>query len=530
MGDSSSRRGWWITGGVAAGAVLGAGAFAGWQMGERPSIAAVTPAPGDAVASPAPSLSVELRNAGRLGDLAVTVDGRDVTGTVRGARDRLLIPTSGLREGTHRVEVSFRSGNLFARTVSRSWEFDVDTRAPRMRVAAPAEGSLSKRRRVTFRGVAEPGARVAVAWKGGDRSGVARPDGRFALTARLPEGLVATTVSARDRAGNTTQVQSEVVVDTLAPTLSVSQPRTGTTLSQTDEPLIRGVVGRDDPGVLIYGATVNRRQAVALPGAAGVRATTGGLQEVSSTTTPLEIQGRAFQLAVGTLPQGLNTVDVWVKDRAGNLARKRLRLMVDSSEEFGALDMVQGARGDDARALNRRLKQSGVLRGAVTATFGPRTRGALLRYQRSRKLKATGMLDAKTRESMVGRIVVDLSEYSLRLYRDGRVVKRYRVAVGAPGFPTPTGDYTVVDKQVDPSWFPPDSPWAAGLGPIPPGPGNPLGTRWIGTSAPAIGIHGTYASSSIGTAASHGCIRMNIKDVEELYEYVSLGMPVRFQA
>ncbi|HWH14877.1 MAG TPA: L,D-transpeptidase family protein [Miltoncostaeaceae bacterium] len=529
MGSSDSRRGWWITGGVAGAAVLGAGAFVGWQAMERPAIDTVSPPPGAAVASDGPQVSVALRNADRLGDLTVRLDGRDVTHRVRGARDRLLIPAAGLRDGTHRVEVAFRTGNLFARTLSREWEFEVDTRAPRMRVAAPAEGTLSKKRRVTFRGTAEPGARVAVAWKGGDRAGVAGPDGRFALTARLPEGLVATTVSARDRAGNTTQVPGEVMVDTVAPTLTLAQPRSGSTITQTDAPLVRGVIGRDDPGVLVYGATVNGRQAVALPGAAGVRASSG-LQEVSATTTALDVRGRRFQLAVGTLPQGLSTVDVWVKDRAGNVAKRRLRLMVDSSEEFGALDMVQGARGEDARALNRRLKQAGVLKGRVGATFGPRTRAALLRYQRSRKLRPTGMLDAKTRESMVGRIVVDLSEFTLRLYRDGRVVKRYRVAVGAPAFPTPTGDFTVVDKQTDPAWFPPDSPWAAGLGPIPPGPGNPLGTRWIGTSAPAIGIHGTYAPSSIGTAASHGCIRMHIRDVEELYEYVSIGMPVRLQA
>ena len=65
-----------------------------------------------------------------------------------------------------------------------------------------------------------------------------------------------------------------------------------------------------------------------------------------------------------------------------------------------------------------------------------------------------------------------------------------------------------------------------GLGPIPPGNGNPLGTRWIGTSAPAIGIHGTYADYSIGSAASHGCLRMLIPEVEELYEDVAVGMPV----
>ena len=84
----------------------------------------------------------------------------------------------------------------------------------------------------------------------------------------------------------------------------------------------------------------------------------------------------------------------------------------------------------------------------------------------------------------------------------------------------------MVQKQVDPTWLPPNSPWAKGLGPIPPGPGNPLGTRWIGTSAPAVGIHGTPADYSIGTAASHGCIRMHIPDVEKLYDQVEVGTEV----
>lgn len=528
MAQTDSRRGWWITGGVTAIAVAGAGGFVGWQALERPAIGEISPAPGGAVASPRPQLVVRVDNTDRLGDLAVSVDGRDVSGSVRGARGTILIPTRGLGEGTHRVAVRFRTGNLFARTVSRSWQFDVDTKAPRVAVAAPAQGALSKKRRVTFRGTAEPGARVAVAWEGGDREGVAAADGTFSLTARLPEGLVTTTVSARDRAGNSAQVQGEVMVDTVAPTLSVSAPGRRETLTQTDQPLVRGRVGRDDPGLLVYGATVNDRQVVSLPGAAGVTAS-DGTSEVAATTTPLQIQGRAFQLAVGTLPQGMNTVEMWVKDRAGNVARRRLRLLVDSSEEFGSLDMVQGARGQDAKALNTRLKQAGVLKGAATATFGPRTRGALLRYQRRRRIPATGTFDQRTRQAMVGRIVVDLSERRLRLYRDGRVAATYRVAVGMPGYETPTGDYRVVQKQVDPAWLPPDSPWAAGLGPIPPGPGNPLGTRWIGTSAPAVGIHGTYAVSSIGTAASHGCIRMRIKDVEALYEKVSIGMPVRFK-
>jgi lipoprotein-anchoring transpeptidase ErfK/SrfK len=85
----------------------------------------------------------------------------------------------------------------------------------------------------------------------------------------------------------------------------------------------------------------------------------------------------------------------------------------------------------------------------------------------------------------------------------------------------------VVNMQRNPTWTPPDSRWAAGLGPVPPGPGNPLGTRWIGISSPGIGIHGTPADSSIGTRASHGCIRMHIPDVERVFSMVSVGTTVR---
>ncbi len=127
----------------------------------------------------------------------------------------------------------------------------------------------------------------------------------------------------------------------------------------------------------------------------------------------------------------------------------------------------------------------------------------------------------------VGNVVVIVRrEFKLRLYRGETRIRTYPIAVGQPAYPTPTGNYAVIVKQMHPTWFPPDSPWAAGLGPVPPGVGNPLGTRWIGTSAPAIGMHGTPVASSIGTAASHGCIRMYMADVENLYPRVQIGTPV----
>jgi lipoprotein-anchoring transpeptidase ErfK/SrfK len=125
-------------------------------------------------------------------------------------------------------------------------------------------------------------------------------------------------------------------------------------------------------------------------------------------------------------------------------------------------------------------------------------------------------------------IVVDISDNTLQLYDGLKVVKAYSVATGAPGFPTPTGTFQIINKVENPTWTNPDpTGWGAGEPAfIPAGPGNPLGTRAMYLNAPGIRIHGTYSSSSIGSAASHGCIRMLISDSEQLYPLVPVGTPV----
>jgi lipoprotein-anchoring transpeptidase ErfK/SrfK len=123
-------------------------------------------------------------------------------------------------------------------------------------------------------------------------------------------------------------------------------------------------------------------------------------------------------------------------------------------------------------------------------------------------------------------VVIERSENRLLLYKGKRKPSKLGVATGQPIYPTPLGQFTIVDKQLNPWWYPPNSDWAAGMSPIPPGPGNPLGTRWMGLSTPGVGIHGTPDAASIGYSASHGCIRMRIPDAEWLYERVSVGTPV----
>jgi lipoprotein-anchoring transpeptidase ErfK/SrfK len=125
-------------------------------------------------------------------------------------------------------------------------------------------------------------------------------------------------------------------------------------------------------------------------------------------------------------------------------------------------------------------------------------------------------------------IVVDLSENRLYLYDGFKVVKEFPVATAAAGYTTPVGTWQIVNKAENPTWYnPAPDGWGAGEPlVIPPGPGNPLGTRALYLNAPGIRIHGSYADSSIGTYASHGCIRMHISDSEVLYPLIPIGTKV----
>jgi lipoprotein-anchoring transpeptidase ErfK/SrfK len=142
---------------------------------------------------------------------------------------------------------------------------------------------------------------------------------------------------------------------------------------------------------------------------------------------------------------------------------------------------------------------------------------------------ATKPVEAKvTAENLGKTIEVNLSTNRLTFYEGLKVRKVYPVATGQPSFPTPQGSWQVVYKRINPTWTnPAKDGWGADMpASIPPGPGNPLGTRAMSLNASGILIHGTYASGSIGHYASHGCIRMLLSDVEALYPQVPMGTPV----
>jgi L,D-transpeptidase ErfK/SrfK len=119
-------------------------------------------------------------------------------------------------------------------------------------------------------------------------------------------------------------------------------------------------------------------------------------------------------------------------------------------------------------------------------------------------------------ESATRRLIVSIPDRKIVLMEVGQVVKVYPIAVGKKSTPSPHGNFRIVSRVVKPTWYQPGKL-------VGPGPGNPLGTRWMGLGYKGYGIHGTNLPNSIGKAASHGCIRMRNQDVEELFELVRVG-------
>src|SRR4051794_34842488 len=145
-------------------------------------------------------------------------------------------------------------------------------------------------------------------------------------------------------------------------------------------------------------------------------------------------------------------------------------------------------------------------------------RGTQMHIVKMAAIVMTGAMEAFSQES-ARKLIVSIPDRKIALVENGIVLKVYPVAVGKPSTPSPTGTFQVASRIPHPTWY--------GHGQIVgPGPANPLGTRWIGLSERGYGIHGTNVQSSVGKAASHGCIRMKKADIEELFQLVKIGDPV----
>jgi lipoprotein-anchoring transpeptidase ErfK/SrfK len=250
----------------------------------------------------------------------------------------------------------------------------------------------------------------------------------------------------------------------------------------------------------------------------------GAVQEALARSRRGNVLSRAARdLTGGELDAGLTPEVTYSQTAVG-------RFVAEVERQVGR--PARDARVEPSAARLRRVPgrdglavRAGALRRMVAA--------ALRSQQRARSFAApTAVLRPRvTIEQLAARypyfITVDRTNFRLRLFKRLRRVKTYVIAVGRVGFETPEGVYRIQNKAVNPAWSVPDRPWAGALAGkvIPPGPDNPIKSRWMGIYDGA-GIHGTDDTASLGTAASRGCIRMSIPEVEALYDRVPVGTPV----
>jgi lipoprotein-anchoring transpeptidase ErfK/SrfK len=203
--------------------------------------------------------------------------------------------------------------------------------------------------------------------------------------------------------------------------------------------------------------------------------------------------------------------------------------------------VVERTVADLARRVSRPVQDASLSFDGGRLLVVPDRTGRTLDVAAARNLVTTALSDdvqsvqlpvnvtyAEHRTSDFARvIVVHGGSNVLDFYENGALSKSYPVATGQPAYPTPMGQYFVIGKEVNPVWINPHSSWSVGMPEyVPAGPDNPLGTRAMQLDADGIYIHGTPEDDSIGSHASHGCIRMHMSDAEDLFTRVRVGTPV----
>jgi lipoprotein-anchoring transpeptidase ErfK/SrfK len=217
--------------------------------------------------------------------------------------------------------------------------------------------------------------------------------------------------------------------------------------------------------------------------------------------------------AGAAVPLGVSIRGRAVRQLVESLAKKYSRAPIDSKLLLRQLKPYI-TEGQPGKTLDPKASVAAIL----TALRENRRTGIELPY--------VDVPQTITRKTFGSVVVIRRGSNRLFLYRGMKPWRTFVVATGQSVYPTPLGRFQIVVKWENPWWYPPASPWAKGAKPIPPGPGNPLGTRWMGLSTPGVGIHGTPDSASLGYSASHGCIRMYIPQAEWLFDHVDVGTTV----
>ena len=438
--------------------------------------------------------------------LEYQIDGKDITGDVKYKDSRAVIDLSDLSQGNHVLWIGFKHdyNPLTIKSISLCRKFNVDTISPEITLNSP-DTRLIRRKDLYVLGKTEPNTKYRILVN--NKSFVGRSDGKGNFYEKVEMGNETNSLKifTVDKSGNRAEISKEFVLDSTPPHIQIAE------LSENRE--------------TVFNKNEVSLKAEAFDTGSGVR---DCYFEFDKQRQKGEFDKETGNIALNlkNLDEGAYRIKVIAEDEAGWQSQKEWNFVIDSREDIGDNKIRPGALGRDVELIQKKLKRMGYL-NEVTGKFDDETHKAILKVQKERKLPVTGVVDKITFLAITEKIKIYLPDFALYLFGpDGKLIKKYPIACGSPYYPTPPGEYFVKEKVYYPAWYPPPSPWAKGAKPVPPGPGNPLGTRWIGLNAEIVGIHGTPSSWSIGSASSHGCIRMYIPDVEELFELVSVGTPV----
>lgn len=440
-------------------------------------------------------------------DIEGRLDGRSVPVHVDAAAHTATIEASHLAEGPHDFKIVFHQAFVLR---DQAWaeRIFVASRPPSVHLESPAEGSLTRAGTVEVAGRTEPETRMQVDDQAPFDTG---PTGQFSIQVPIKEGDNTLAIRGINRAGVERRLERHVLCD-LSPPAIVSMLPADRGKVKDDKPVIKAEATDSGSGLMRVTMQVDERPPV----------------EVWVAPEGEPVPRASVRYKCPELAEGTRSVKVVVEDRAGWKTENRYQFLVDSTETFGDKSMTEGAVGADVAALQKHLVHQGYMdKDQVTSRFDKTTLAAVKTFQEEHHIKADGVVGPSSIDLLSPHIVVNLSRFQLVLVEGDDVIKRYTIACGMPDHPTPTGEFRVAEMIANPPWIPPKgSLWARELKTIPPGPGNPLGTRWIGLNSDVVGIHGTNADWTIGSAASHGCMRMHIPDVEDLFRRVNVGTHV----
>lgn len=502
----------WFWGGmiVLALIILGAGGFFGVQYLTAASMGQVGPADGEVVPSADVVISAEITgfSPGQDG-LQMEIDGVPLPAEDLSINPPLVSTTRHLEDGRHTISIVYTSDNVFSKRLAQYWTITVDTTPPTIDIASPSPPEQVPSTPYLFRAQLDEPGEITLTIDGNPVELTAEKDAAQAMLS-LEEGEHTVVIEARDPVGNTSSREWMTVADYQAPHLEM-ETTIENPLDHVKADVSFSVYDNYPRGLAVTALLDGRHVAV---------------QDLENPQGSSDDSLRRYAVSTGELSEGIHTLEIQVRDWTGHTDVYTQEFLVDSTADFGHRSMSEGAFGADVKTLHQILADKGVFEGEPTMVYDATTTAAVAKYQAEHNLEATGRIDAATIRSMVGYIVIDRSDCTLTLYDEKGVVKTYGVAVGQSAYPTPLGSFYINVKIRNPAWSPPPSPWAEGLEPVPPGPGNPLGTRWMGLSEPYVGIHGTPEDWSIGGWYSHGCIRMHIWDAEDLFDRVYVGTPV----